>query len=281
MKNNKEDLAGEFKSVSHGADTGFHIFLNARFDDKVCADVKKVFQNLQLPFPQEKGEFMEGTGGGLIFLDRYGLVIRIETFSQDSDINDNPWVLQPLFQHDCGPYGKGPRRVILKICPGCKPATHGSYVAEVDKNLAESDIHYADRQIANTGHIPYFTPKFPEGFPVVIDLPSVWRLNSAVADIKDAVHKNLQKLGIDQDPQQQIYGDLKNAMREAWPEGTEKPDPGKIRDFWKLCESAVAKGILMAGWNTDNKELKSGDYHKRGRAALAAAQYGKKLQITV
>jgi hypothetical protein len=264
----------EFNKTALRPPTDFDSRLVKFFDAETHQSIISVLCGLQLPLPDTTDTFMSARDGALLFLDRYGIVIRIEKkpYTEDGIIsrrqrmNNSAWILQPLASFDVG-------KAILEICPGCSPAADLQQCFAVRDGLAKENIKYWDVQLVNTGLLPFKTSGFPDGIPVVIDRLSVGRLDSAV----DIGRTFLSKIN----PQELLYAPLKNALRDAWPQGQAKTDPEKIQGFWKLCEENLAKGVLTAGWKQpikDNKNeppLKIESQVKKLRASTIGEAYAK------
>ncbi|MCK5518718.1 MAG: hypothetical protein KAI61_04820, partial [Alphaproteobacteria bacterium] len=90
--------------------TDFVDYLLEKFGDKATASaVLDAFEKMGIPAPESRDEFMDGAAGVLVFLNRYGLVIRIE-HEYLGRINDSPWVLKPIASIDAD-------EAIFEICP--------------------------------------------------------------------------------------------------------------------------------------------------------------------
>lgn len=264
----------EFNKTAIRPPTDFDSRLVQFFDADTHQSITSVLTGLQLPLPDTADTFMSARDGALLFLDRYGIVIRIEKKPYEKDgiisrrqrMNNSAWILQPLASFDVG-------KAILEICPGCSPAADLQQCFAARDSLAKENIKYWDVQLVNTGLLPFKTSGFPNGIPVVIDRLSVGRLDSK-AGITGTF---LSKIN----PQALLYAPLKNALCDAWPQGQAKPDPEKIQRFWQLCEENLAKGVLIAGWKQplkDNKNetsLKIESQIKKNRAAAIANAYAK------
>lgn len=239
--------------------------------------VKDLFDKLQLPLP-DKGEYLSATDGCLVFLNRYGIVIRIEVKNTSAShfhwqrINDNPYVLQPLASLEV----KGG---IVEICPGCHNMDSESRVRSLSRELEKSGVRLWDDETHNVGTLPIRSVKFPMGVPVVVDRLAVQDLTQNVRQVTNlflrAAKQGMRLLHLERRPdfQEVLYGPLRKSFSETWPAGKEKPDPGMIREFWGLCQQYLHKGILVTGWNEDRT-----DKYKLLRARLAASRYARKLE---
>jgi hypothetical protein len=200
-----------------------------------------------LPMPKDKTEFLDGTEGALLFLNKYGVTIRIEKTDTHADgytvdrINDSGWIVKPLATINAG-------KATIEIIPG----THLEKDIAKDKylhdELRHQNVGYFDRGVRNIGRLPITTPTFPEGVPVIIDRLAVRKLMDSTAPIAEAL-KNKQSLEAEQ-AQEKLYGPLRKTFETAWPE------PQKMQQFWQQCEQGVKEGKLVAGWN-EYKRLSS------------------------
>lgn len=259
--------------------TDFVHYLQYKFGDDatVCA-VLDAFEKMGISVPESKNEFMEGTEGALVFLNRYGLVIRIEleggfVLSPMLDrINNSPWILKPIASIKAG------KNSVIEICPGCFLEKDRKKVYYLINQLCKQNINFCDYSLSNIGRIPVKTSRFPEGIPVVIDRLSVENLTKNIAFVRRAlvakmtkgvafVHKSMviklaeniapvrRSLEIFEEAreaaevQEELYKPLRQAFDTAWPDNQE-PDTQKMKQFWKLCQSyKEEEGKLVAGWN--------------------------------
>src|SRR4051812_10501358 len=82
--------------------TDFAEHLKENYGRKTADAVLDIFGKLGLPPPRGEEEYMKGTEGDLVFLNKYGIVIRIEDKKSTKEnwgrrgIKKSPWILQPL-----------------------------------------------------------------------------------------------------------------------------------------------------------------------------------------
>jgi hypothetical protein len=205
--------------------------------------VEDTLGHLQLPIPECGEDFAAGSEGTLMFSNLYGVVIRVE--EEKERIDDSPWVMQPL-----GRFKVGHRT--LEICPALRNSYNIKDVALLVKNLERTGIHFFDDCIHNVGLLPYTTPEFPEGVPVVIDRGGVKVRQHEENGAKIA----LEDMGVETDPQEKLYGPLRRALKDAWPAGAPAPDAKKVTRFWELCRESVEQNKWVAGWTQDRTEIK-------------------------
>lgn len=232
-----------------------------RFSEEEVEGVLKLMAELQLPLPQDKTEFMAGTEGCIVFINRYGVVLRIEEKTAETDINDNDRVLQPLARFQVG-------KAVVEICPACAFENDKGRYQELKKSLKESGLKLWDSGLRQLGRIPCKTPEFPEGMTVVVDRGAVRRLDENVKAAKTALQKH-------------FYGPLLKKMAEA--DTGKGLDAAKVKEFWTQCEEFVRAGKLVAGWNdykplSDNQwEYKTPEGPKALQAAKIAEAYAKRF----
>jgi hypothetical protein len=247
----KERLKLEFDEQSGALpDTYFVRYLRRNFDEDTARDVLKAFKQMGLPAPEKSAEFVEGTDGGLLFLNRYGLVIRIEPEETKNStshriydrVNDSPWVLNPLASIPAG-------QAVIEICPGCEIENDEEKgCGLLNEKLEKQGLSMDDWSSGNTGFIPVKTLRFPEGIPVVIDRGAVRRLTESIAPVKTAMDEEAREATA---AIEMLYGPLRQSFNEAW------PDPQKMGEFWRLCRSYERDGRLVAGWNKAKQEYKT------------------------
>lgn len=228
----------------------------------------ETLHNLQLPIPKKEKEFLNATEGALIFSTYYGVVIRIEqkqpSFTLDiKRVNNNPWVIQPLGTFDAG-------KAVIEICPGCHTTDDERTSNKLYADLQDTGIRFWDDGARNIGILPFKTPSFPKGVPVVIDRLAVSGLSESLKQIKEA----LEKIGHPQDPQKQLYAPLRDALKNAWPDLKKDPDPDKMKLFWQMCRQYAEEGKLVAGWTTDRNPKNRKQY----TAKTAATHFDRKIK---
>lgn len=242
-----------------------------KFDETTYKSVISILTKLTVPLPDEVDTFMPVATGVLLFLEPYGMVIRIEPKNIER-FNDSPWVLQPLLTLEAGD-------ALVEVCPACPPATDMKQVTRLKRELKKENLDYKDSQLVNTGLLPYKTPSFPNGIPVVIDRLAVERLHGKTAFIQSLLStlsfpkNNGQSI----DPQEQLYAPLKKNIQDAWQNIQDNADPKKMVSFWQSCKENVTAGILVAGWNQPLKEIKNQHQGKKEWAAIIGKTYAQKI----
>jgi len=275
----KGDLVSKFndQAVDVLPETDFCAGLMKHFGRETALKVVEAFQKMDLPLPQDEGEFLKGAMGALVFLNEYGVMIRMEIadlsqYSRADRINDNAWILKPIATIDAG-------KVVIEICPGCEQAQSAVNNAYLRGKLKQQDIDFWDCKISNIGHIPVKTVRFPEGVPVVIDRLAVNKLTNSIASVRSAL-KSLEDEATREaeEVQEKLYAPLRQAFDSAW------PDTQKIKQFWDMCRRYVQEGKLVAGWNQPqgweafDEKTPLGSNIKTPLAAEAAKHYEMRMK---
>ncbi len=240
-----------------------------KFDDHTIAAIAVTLEMLQLPFPKDAREFIDGGEGILQFSNNRGVAVRIEgamhTHMPFTRINDDPMILQPL-----GSFAAG--QAIIEICPATENATDKSLIEYLKESLARRGINFFDRRISGVGLLPVKTQEFPDGTPVIIDRLSVVRKS----DVADGLELALADLKLGKDPHD-IYQPLRQALSDAWPAGTSEPIAEKMAAFWVMTEEFTAKGVLVPGWQRHEEGAHAPTDGKQLDAKDAAAAYDSVL----
>jgi len=268
------DLQPGFNQTAEAlSNTDFVNYLQCKFGDKTTTSaVLDVFEKMEVPIPETGDEFMDGTEGALVFLNRYGLVIRIERESDFKEssfmpdrINDSPWILKPLASINAG-------KVVIEICPGCFQEKGREKLADLFGKLYVQNIKFWDTKFSNIGRVPVNAKCFPEGILVVIDRLAVARLTDSMASVRLSLEE-LEEVREAGEAQEKLYGPLRQAFDTAWSDNQE-PDNQKMKQFWDICRKYKKEEKLVAGWN----EPQSFDDEKVIEAKNVAAVYEDRLK---
>lgn len=238
-------------------------------DDKTADTVGNILTALHIPFPQREAELLLASEGFLLFDQKHGVVIRIESKKTTCwQRVSHPHMLEPLGSFDAG-------KVIVEICPGTHVAREGKPVDTVRHKMLKAGLYFRDPQRANVGMIPLQTPRFPDGVPVIIDRLSVsrfWLVTKPVRDVLGLTRK-LSNLfhGATDDFQAAFYGPLRRALQNAGPDiCAGKSTAIQVERFWQLCAKYKREGKLVAGWLTAQDPEILGSY--KSMDAKAASQ---------
>lgn len=253
-------------------------------DDRVARRdfLKEAFSQLGLPLPENQ-EYIETVDcGHLLFLNDAGCTIRLEQADKNDGAGNagyvdynSEFVLQPLGRID----GPG---LSLCVYPGLISPWNeqpGDGVArDLDKlsgELKDQKIHFFDFDTRgdNIGYLPFTSPAWPRGVPVVIDPGAVARLSDATSPIKRALDKVKSLFTAQAEApvrQGDIYGDLRGSFTHA----IENKGQG-IETFWTQCIAAKKTGLLQSSWTALPANFKdipavATAYERRLRAQVPA-----------
>ena len=278
----RSDLLPEFNQTAYDLPkTRFvgrlQYFFSELGDGLTTHTVLDTFKKMGLFIPETPDEFLRGTDGVLVFLNRFGIVIRVEykntrdphSVTTSDRISISPWILEPLASIDAG-------GAIIELCPGCLLETDKEKSKFLYKQLKKQNIKFWDHTISNSGLVPIRTPLFPEGIPVVIDRGAVRELTGGLSYVRTllGIFKS-KKAREAATVQEELYKPLRDAFDEAWPDKSELPDTLKMKRFWNLCESYTKEGKLAAGWKDGIYTIDS--YYKQEEAKNVAAAYETRL----
>lgn len=203
--------------------------------------VMYVFKKLELPLPSSEEEAGKEREDDLIFLNRYGMVLRID--NRKSVIQEwgekgrirTPWMVAPIKAIVAGD-------VVLSLYPGARLRdVNNNDRKYLYRRLKEWGVEFTDPSPRNIGFSAYATPRFPNGVPLAIDGDSV-ALNQKI--------KNPCHLAPDQetqdviDAEEAVHGPLRTAFAKAW------AGEAKMLSFWDMCAQHVQEGKLIAGWES-------------------------------
>lgn len=236
----------------------------------------RIFDAFRWPDAAEE-EFVPGTESSLLFLNRYGLVLRTgeRLYAPESDL-----ILRPLASVDAG------RDCVIDLLPGVRAIAEDWTVAPMlGAVLEDEDIDFHDTTAQNVGYIPAALPGFPYGVPVVIDRGAVSELSRAFREYNPARNKpEVQTLrqSFNRETlrgfQEKFYAPLREGFEAAWPKGG-KPDRAGVSRFLSLCAVEVEKGESGQPAMLSNRWTRSDfDAGKPPKAAAAALRYELRLR---
>ena len=211
--------------------------------------IKETLTSLQLPIPHNKDEFLCATEGVLLFLNDYGVVIRIELNNRNIElsklgfakVDNHPHILQPLFEIETEYFSIG-------IFPGCKINQDQEIANVLRKKLQQDDVNFWDDQPENVGLIPLSTlDKRAQDIPVVIDVTAVETLSKSVQKVRAALDKKYRQKNLD--AQARFYEPLRKAFVTAWDPETHSFEADKVREAWSLCLEYKKQGKLIPAWD--------------------------------
>lgn len=297
-----------FNAAASRIRTRFEEVLAHKMGDERARGVVEKLEQMQIPLPDSGNQFLTGHTGYLMFSNTHGVVIRIETEdtaykSGTMRINDSAWMLRPIAVVRS-------QDVLIEVCPGVHYENSDAESRKLYWKMWGDGYHYWDERLDNAGRLPFKSPEFPDGVTVVIDRLSATELSVGLAPIMRALsvavgmqtrsplndpapkkgdimaefrqmmHEVTRwtkrvnpefKVGVN-DPQEILYGDLRRAFLDAWPQREQAPDPEKMAEFWRMVKQHKEDGKLVAGWN----EAKEYQY-KTSDAKNSADNYEKAM----
>jgi hypothetical protein len=207
-----------------------------RYGVKTAVAVGKVFNELQLPVPDE-GEFVEAAEKGYIVpITPYGVNVRLTPVEKRAVFNSRH-ILQPLASRPAD-------LLHVDVQPGVATNKNMRDTRRISEKMRAEGIEYYDSfpPTLNTGWMPYKTDEFPDGFPVVFDPDACRRLNGDAKDVKGIVTKT------EENPQDVFYGDLRVKLEDAWSANEAEPGSGDMTGFWDMCVEKKEEGVLLSSW---------------------------------
>lgn len=215
--------------------------------------IESAFEKLGLPLPEDD-EFLKGHMGALLFLDAYGVIVRVEF--NDKALGDRRRIIDPCILQ---PLGKiTTRKMVVAIYPGVERAVTGDerYLKRI---LESRGIDFWDDQEDNVGRLPVKMPGFPRGVPVVVDVAGAGEFfKGSIYTLGPIKRKNNRSCVL----QNKLYGRLKKVFRRAIASG----DPKIMREFWKLCAKEKKNGVLCSSWTKARPDQKAKPEYGRNYA---------------
>ena len=251
-------------SAEDSSDTDFINYLLRKFGKESAQQVRDVFEKMNLPLPKEANQYLKSNEGCILFVNKYGVVVRIEPQTPEKDyyvrVNDSGCILQPLASIDAG-------KAVVEICPGGDVEKDEASIDYIKELLKDEGLHFSDDQLENLGRLHTDNEKYPKGILVILD-----RL--AVSNMKGDVKIVTNKLGEEAKKEQERFT---SPFRKAFKEGL--ADNSKMHKFWDLCESYVADGKIITGWNDNSDFFDKIEYlSKTSRAEEVAKYYAHTLK---
>ena len=272
-------ISGAFGQAAASPATAAEAHLRHAFSDVFRDDldntvnrVKDVLNAMGLPLPAE-GAIVSSAVGTLIPIDQYGIILRIEhsdsKLAVGQRVDAHPMVLQPLGQRSLTD------GAVLEICAGCRMTTKEEYSKLLADKLPQTGVEFWDDGVTNIGLLPFKTPEYPDGVPVVIDRLAVDKLATGVSSVKDA----LTAFGLKEDLQAR-YQPLKDAFTAAWPEDAAVPDKAAFAGFLTVCDEFKARGDLVSGW-AEQAVATGGSFeeNKSRKVADAGQIYAQQMSV--
>ena len=225
--------------------TEFTVELSNLFGYRSMTKIMSGLEKLDVLPPIKEDEFFHGCDGIMIFMEDYGVAVKIEkTESKFGSRVIHPNSLQPLFQQAAG-------KAIIDVIPGINLDRVGiEDVYNLWDELNKDGVHFRDYARRNMGFIPFQTKEETQGIPATIDSLSV--IDSALRTSLENVifkrplrkkHLELRKSSYLNSPQEIFYRPLVKAFNESF------ADKRKMQETWQLCSRFKNEGKLIDGWN--------------------------------
>lgn len=229
--------------------------------DKIMPPVIALFDGMGLPLPA-RDSVMVATAGVMVFLDDYGLTIRIEKTDHwtGAHIADHPLMLGALLQRRLLP------QVVLEICPGVHTTKDRALQRKFLKATNGSGIKMMDTQVANIGILP------GSDQIVIIDRMAARHLEGFTALWQRIVARQLHH------PQKALYGALQEAAEQAWRKDQALPDAAGLQKFMQLAQQAKQDGVLVSGWVNDDHMQPLYAANKPSMATAAGRAYAQQIE---
>src|ERR1035437_561051 len=121
--------------------------------------VKSFFNAMALPVPHEK-EYHETYGDGfVVFLDDYGLLIRL-TNDTKYPLMEHARILQPLMTRKAG-------ELRISLSPGVHLTDDEKAASRLSNTLKKDNINFWDNGAKNIGRLPSLSPKDKKDYVVI------------------------------------------------------------------------------------------------------------------
>ncbi len=266
-ENNNAGFLKKLVGIFGKADKDFVDFLNNKFGEETAEKVLNAFDKIELPAPGKATQFLKSNEGCVIFLNKYGLVVRVENKTPEKGyyarVNDSGAILQPLVSIDAG-------NAVVEICPGCHVERDEASIEYLKNLLHNEGLVFSDPQLENIGRLDTDNPEYPDGLLLIIDRLAVSRMKE---DVNVVSIDNNQFIVKSKEEQLRFSAPFRRVFREGL------KDSSRMHEFWTLVESYASEGKLIAGWNVDSEFFdKIGFFSKTSKAEEVAKQYSLLLE---
>jgi hypothetical protein len=251
----------DFNENAADGETDFESYANAWFGRETTREIMGVLKKLGIAAPAYDDEYLNGTEGPLVLLNRYGLVLRIEDKESEiggKRIDGSAWAVPALVSIPAG-------QAVIELTPGGWPDENVETHRFLRTALDLEAVYLWDMKYSNFVRQTVKTEHFPEGAPGVSDRLAMTRMSSTLAE----PNPDIQAMAAEVlEAREKLFAPLKQAFAEGW------DDPAKMPAFWKMAEEYVRDGKLVAGWN--DPALTQG---KTQDAAKTAARYEERAKL--
>lgn len=230
-------------------------------------DTQRLFGSLCLPVPLDEQYLETSDRGAMVFLNKFGVVLRISVPDLLEDPKEAKYRFDPVPHPDIGQpiaaFTVGKLRA--ELLPGLRLGWNGKHSAELKERLDGDGIDFHDAsRLSNYGYLPLTNDQYPDGIPVVVDRNAARRRGPA--HFTDKLHPFPPR-------------ELGQMFREAWPDAAGPAKREKMVEFWQACADLKQQNKLVAGWAKDDfKGIVY--YHVHGETAEArqiSFRYGRAL----
>ena len=251
-------VADKIASIFKKSDTNFIKDLKLKFGDESAQKVLEAFEKINLPPPEKGREFLKSNEGSLVFVNKYGVVVRVEPQNPEKNfyvrVNDSGCILQPLGSLDAG-------SAVIEICPGCDVERDEASIEYMKGLLKDEGLVFSDPQLENLGRLHTDNDRYPGGVLLILDRLAVSKMKGDVKIVKNALSEEAKK------EQERFTA----PFRKAFKEGLE--DKSRMKRFWELLERYSAEGKIIRGWNDNSDFFDSIDHLSKTSRAEEVARY--------
>ena len=253
-----EKISSLLTGLSTDAESDFLHHLNRKFGEESAQKVLEVFDKLNLPAPTEGNQYLKSNEGCILFVNRYGVVIRVEPQMPESNfyvrVDDSGCILQPLGAIDAG-------TAVVEICPGCDVERDEASIDEMKEFLKDEGLRFTDDQLENLGRLHTDNTKYPKGILVILDRLAVSKMKGEVKLVENPISEEHKK------ELERFTEPFRKAFKEGYADKTKMPK------FWKLLEKYVEDGIIKRGWNDNSDFFDKIEYLSKTSRAEEVAKY--------
>jgi hypothetical protein len=236
-----------------------------RYGGNVRGEVEKVLAAMDLPDP-EPGEYLPGAEANMLFLNRYGIILRL---GQARNAPEHDLILRPLrsVEMEGRPAWNGRKcPVSITLLPGVEGVSRSTDKSDTLRDrLAVDGIDFWDSKLPNCGYIRCKLPGFENGILVVVDRGSVVE--------KERVEKHLEKQRAGLIPR--FLTDIFNANGKPVVAARNR-SPGLQEKVFAPFLDKLAECLPTSGWDGVKSFLYkcAGDIHQ-GENSIVTNQWNK------
>lgn len=253
--------------------------IKKKHNTQTADNVAFYFAKMQMPVPRS-GEYTPTSDNGfIVFLDRPAVALR-GIKKERTKKYSLPNLLRSVLSRDIG-------KMSINLYPGIRSPIGIRDTMSLINNAKKDGYVYWDAKPANAGYLPYSTPLFPHGVPIIIDQDAVRKLSISCTQIRNFLRQRTTIIK-EAEPilQDDLFADIRQSFREAWPDESETPDLQKLEQTWELCaaksreeiqlHSGETTTLLCADWQNMGQKGKRSENYKNAKhgGALYAQRWG-------